>query len=186
MSPDLPPQRVDLVAAGESQGRPADQEEGHVGSQPPGQPVQPGRAQADAPEPVQGHEDGRGVAAAPTETAPDRDPLGDGDFGSPLDARMALQLEGGPQREVSRVLRHVGVVAAHLQAAPPWPDDDVVVEVDRLEERAQLVVAVLAHAQDLQPEVHLGVGRHAKRARPGGRLQRPLHRLRASSGSTER
>src|SRR5439155_850784 len=107
----------------------------------------------------------RGVAAAPTQTAPDRNPLGDGDFGSPLDARMAPQLEGGPQREVSLVLRDVGVVATHLQAAPPRPDDDVVVEVDRLEERAELVVAVLAHAQHLQAEVHLGVGRNAQQAR---------------------
>ena len=186
MSADLAPQRVDLVAAGESQGRPPDQEEGHVGSQPPGQTVQPGRAQADGPQPVQGHEDSRGVAAPPTQTAPDRDPLGDGDFGSPLDARMAPQLEGGPQREISLVLRDIGVVATHLQAAPPRPDDDVVVEVDRLEERAELVVAVLAHAQHLQAEVHLGVGRNAQHARPGGRLQRPLHRLRASSASTER
>ena len=186
MAADLAAQGVDLVAAGEPQGRPPYQEEGHVGPQPPRQPVQPGRAQADPPQPVQGHEDGRGVAAAPTQTAPDRDPLGDGDFGSPLDAHMSLKLQGGPQREVSLVLRHVGVVAAHLQAAPPWPDDDVVVEVDRLEERAQLVVAVLAHAQDLQAEVHLGVCGNAKRARPGGRLQRPLHKLRASSASTER
>ena len=110
MSADLAPQRVDLVAAGESQGRPSDQEEGHVGSQPPGQTVQPGRAQADGPQSVQGHEDSRGVAAPPTQTAPDRDPLGDGDFGSPLDARMAPQLEGGPQREISLVrgnVRHV-------------------------------------------------------------------------------
>ena len=186
MSPDLPAQGVNLVAAGEAQGRPPDQEEGDVGPQPPGQPVQPGRAQAYPPEPVQGHEDGRGIAAAPTETPSDRDPLGDGDLGSLFDARMALQLEGGPQREVSLVLRHVGVVAAHLQAAPPGPDDDVVVEVDRLEERSQLVVAVLAHTQDLQAEVHLGVGGNAKRARAGGRLQRPLHKLRASSASTER
>ena len=186
MSADLPVKGVDLVSAGESQGRPPYQEEGHVGPQPPSQAVKAGRAQADPPQAVQGHEDGRSVAAAPTQTAPDRDPLGDDDFGSPLDAGVALQLEGGPQREVSLVLRHVGVVAAHLQAAPPWPDDDVVVEVDRLEERAQLVVAVLAHAQDLQAEVHLGVCRNAKHARPGGWLQRPLHRLRASSASTER
>lgn len=186
MSADLPAQGVDLVAAGESQGCPPQEEEGHVGPQPPGQPVQPGRAQADPPQPVQGHEDGRGVAAAPAQPASDRDPLGDDDFGSPLDAGMALQLEGRPQREVSPILRHVGVVAAHLQALPPWPDDDVVVEVDRLEERAQLVIAVLAHAQDLQAEVHLGVCRNAKRARRGGRLQRPLHRRRASSASTER
>ena len=186
MSADLPAQGVDLVAAGETQGRPPHEEEGHVGPQPPGQPMQPGRAEADPPQPVQGHEDGGGVAAAPAQTASHRDPLGDGDFGSSLDARMALQLEGRPQREVTLVLRHVGVVAAHLQAAPPGPDDNVVVEVDRLEERAQLVIAVLAHAQDLQAEVHLGVCRNANRARRGGRLQRPLHRLRASSASTER
>ena len=183
---DLTVKGIDLVAPAQAKGGPPHQEERHVGAQPAGQEVESGPTQTHSPEPVQGHQHRRGVAAPPRQPPADGDAFGDGDLRPPLDARVALQLESGPQGQVPFVAGHGRIVAAHHQPARTRLDQDVVVKIDRLEERAQLVVAVRAHTEDLQPEVDLGVGADAQRPRLRGRLQRPLRRLRASSASTER
>src|SRR5262249_11809535 len=185
--PDLCPEGVDLVSPPQAQGGAPGQEERDVGPQPSGQRLEAGRPQTDAPETVQGQEDGRRVpAAAPRPTA-DRDALGDLDPGPSRDAGVTAQLEGGPQGEVALVARDEGMIALHVQGAWPEMDDDVVVQVDRLEDRAQLVVAVLTQAEDLEAEVDLGEGPHAEDAGRRSALHRhPLHRPRASSALTTR
>jgi len=182
---DLTTQGVDLVPPGQPEGGAPDEKKWHVGPQPPGEGVQARRPEAHLPQAIEGHEHRGGIAATAPQASPHRDALGDSDIGPAVDAGMALQLQCRTQGQISLVKGHIGMVTAHFQAMRARPDDHVVVEVDRLEERAQLVIAVLASAQHLEAEVHLGIGTHTEGAgRPG--LHRPLHRLRASSASMVR
>ena len=79
-------------------------------------------------------------------------------------------------RQVRLVGRHDRVVTGtSIAPGPAAGSDDVVVQVDGLEQGAQLVVAVLAQAEHLEAEVDLGVRPEAHRSRtrhvsvlPGG------------------
>src|SRR6185436_387193 len=112
-------------------------EEGNVCAQTPRQRLQAVEPEADAPPAVQRHQHGGRVAAAAAEPARDRYALGDRDLHSAADARVLLEEEGGAHGEVPLVQGDVGVVAADGDALPARAQHDVVVQVDRLEQRAQ-------------------------------------------------
>ncbi len=180
---DLPAQGEDLVPAPQTEGGAPEEEEGHVGAEAPGDGHEAGDAQPEPPHPVETHQDHGGVAASAAEAARYRDALRDHDLDALRHVRVATQEGGGPEREVRLPERHVGVVAPQDDVGTARPQDQVVVQRDRLEERAQLVVAVLAPGEDLEAEVHLGERPEAELAR---RAQRTLHSRRASPASTGR
>ena len=74
------------------------------------------------------------------------------------------------------------MIAAHREVASSRAQLDVVLEVDGLEDRAQLVVAVLPRAQDLEAEVDLRERRDAEHAC----AHRAPHSRRASAASIAR
>lgn len=188
----LPEERIDLVAAGQPEGGSAQEEEGHVGPQAASQRVQPIGAQADSPQPVERQQHGRRVAAPAAHPARDRYALGDDDFNTLAHARVLLQELGGAYGQVALAGRHAGMIAMRGDAALPRSQHDVVVQLDRLEQRAQLVVAVLSRTEHFEAEVDLRERADSQRGANGARAWRGrghphrVHRVRASSMSTAR
>ena len=105
-------------------------------------------------EAVKGH--GR-VAAAAGQAAPGRNALFHADCRPPGRARMALQEPGRPDDQVRLVPGDFGVVPrdGHGRALR-GPEFQDVVEIQPLEERPQIVVAVRTPADDLQAQIDLG------------------------------
>ena len=196
VGPHLAAQGVDLVPPGEAEGRPPEQEVGHVGPQAAGQGVEAGRPEPQSSTAGRGRGGRRPRCCGPPR-APRRPGCASGSRSRPRPTRGRRR--AGPR--AARAARfvavrgHERVVAAHGDAAGARAQDDVVVEVDRLEERAQLVVAVVAEAEDLEAEVDLGVGAEANGPasrvghRPSGlpaaggpRRRRPSGSRRAGAG----
>lgn len=173
--PHLPQQRIGLVAAAEAERRAAEQEERHVGAEATGERVQARRTEAEAPQLVEADEDGRRVTAAAAEPTACRYALGDVDGDPGLDPRVAAQRVCRLPGEVALVGRNPRGIAGERDAGARGAQLHVVVEGHGLEDRPQLVVAVLAGAEHLEAEVHLRVGRddegphrHSARASPAG------------------
>ena len=181
--PQLPAQRVDLVPSPQAQSRPPEKEEGDVRPQATSEAMQPVRAEAQPPHAVEAQEHRRRVAAPPSEAPRHRDALPDRDLHPLREAGEAAHLDGGAGSEVLRARRDERVRAAHDDALPPRAQRDVVVEVDGLEQRPQLVIAVLPPSQDLETQVDLGVAAESERAQ---RHQPPPSSRRASAAFTGR
>ena len=196
MQAKLVPEGIHLVTPPQTQGGPPGQEVGHVRPQPAGQGEEAGRAEAEAPQPIEGHQDRRGVAAPPSEAPTHGDALVDLDLHAPLEAGVAAECFGRSDGQVLLAAGDAWVVATRPDAGGPGAQHEVVMEVDGLEQRPQLVVAVLAPSEHLQAEVDLRVAgdRHDRRARGAApragprraRRHRPPHSRRASAASTRR
>ena len=163
-------------------------------------------AESQTPQTVEAQQHRRRVAAAATETPGYRNALEDRDLDALAQPGVATQLLRGARGQVPFVGRHARVVGAHTDAALPRRKLDVVAQFDRLEQRAQLVVAVLPRAEHFEAQVDLGEGAkpHDGRTRRGtGRTipagtaarrrssgdtaaHRPVQIARASSASSAR
>ena len=144
-APQLAPERVDLVSP-----RP-----GRGPCRPPGKRGRRRRAarqgleavgsEAETPEPVEGQEDGGGIAAAASQASRHGDPLGDPDLRARPDLGEALAAPGPPAPARLPSPRGRRVVAVHGDAPRPLARKTMSSwRSMRLEQRAQLVIAVLA------------------------------------------
>jgi hypothetical protein len=150
----LSPEWIHLVPAREAERGAAQEEVRHVRAELDREAMQPVRTEAQLPQPIETEQHRGGVARATAEPAADGNPLVDADLDALADPAVAPQQLCGARREVGLVARHERVVTHHAHAAPRGHQHDLVGQVDRLEERAQLVVAVLPHPEHLEPEIH--------------------------------
>ena len=118
------------------------------------------RSEARAPQLVERHQRRRRIAAAAAQSRLRRDALFDCDVHA---AHLTVAAAGGPQglrrtpHQVAPVGRHVGGGALERERAAPSAKHETVVQRQRLEHRAQVVVAIGAASDNPQIEVDLGV-----------------------------
>lgn len=151
-------QRIEFLATAEAERTASVQEERHVGAELRADGV---LVNGFADERGEGADHRRGIRRAAAQTAAHRDALGDVDADF---ARNARGVEGKARSGLGEVLagnRDVGEDVNARTAAALEGYVETVGERDRVEDRADLVVAVLALAEYSKREVDLGVGEYA-------------------------
>ncbi|HOW44982.1 MAG TPA: hypothetical protein PK919_07400 [Candidatus Aminicenantes bacterium] len=144
------------------QRRAAAQEEGHVGAEAGGHLRQLAGGEPQAEEAVEEEQHHGGVAAAAAEAGAGRYALAHEDLQAAAQPAVLGDQAKGAGDGVGFVPGHARVVAVQAQPrAGALAHLHAVAEADGLEDGAQRVVAVVAAAGDLQPEVDLGEGAQA-------------------------
>lgn len=170
-------QRIEFLATSEAERAAPVKEERHIGAELRADCI---LVDGSADQGGQGADNRCGVRRAASQTATHRDALGDADAHFARNARgLQRQLRGG----LGKILAGNGDVRGDFDtraAAAREGDVQTVSERDRVEDRADLVVAVGALAKHGQRQVDLGVGEHPNatqicdlRSLPGSRLLIP-------------
>ena len=160
---------IDLVAACGAERRAAEEEERHVGPEPGRERVEGRLAETAVPDAVEADEGGRRVGAAATEAGRCRDPLLETHV---RPARITVAAERPPERQrgapdqVRPVRRNPRRAGAQCEGPRPRGDRQRVVQRDRLQQRADVVVAVRPLRPDTEREIDL---------RAGAKNERPVH-----------
>lgn len=149
-------QRGQPVPPPPSHGRPAQEEKWDVRADLESQAGESRPRVAEPPQPVERHERRGRIAGSPAEARPVRDPLRQAEFGPAAPAGLAGQEPGRPDHEVVVAGRKRGIVRGEPETTAARRDQEPVLEVDRLEECHEVVIAVGPATADPETEIQLG------------------------------